>query len=139
MANLPSVITDGNGNEYTGETLHGLKHGKGTAYACLITLGTEKWASGASYTGEYTHGKRTGEGEYTWPNRDKYVGQFVSSPLTFRSTDSSTARGRTRGPTVACTKASGRLIKSTGLAFIYGRMAWSIKASLAMARRMDLA
>jgi hypothetical protein len=38
--------------------------------------GTYTWPNGDKYVGQFQDGKRTGQGTYMWPNGGKYVGQF---------------------------------------------------------------
>ncbi|XP_048025836.1 radial spoke head 10 homolog B isoform X3 [Megalobrama amblycephala] len=53
-------------NEYTGEFVQGMRHGRGQFL----------YASGAVYSGEWKHDKKHGPGRYTFENGHVYEGEF---------------------------------------------------------------
>lgn len=57
-----------NGEEYNGQTLNGLRHGKGTY----------TWRNGNKYEGQWLQDKRHGYGTLYYKNGDKYIGNWIN-------------------------------------------------------------
>lgn len=57
-----------NGEEYSGQTLNGLRHGKGTY----------TWRNGNKYEGQWLQDKRHGYGTLYYKNGDKYIGNWTN-------------------------------------------------------------
>jgi hypothetical protein len=49
-------------------------------------FGTLTWPNGDKYAGEFRDDKRTGQGTFTWPDGQKYVGEFRDSKRTGQGT-----------------------------------------------------
>ncbi|XP_034036684.1 ankyrin repeat and MYND domain-containing protein 1 [Thalassophryne amazonica] len=54
------------GSAYEGESVHGLKHGKGKY----------TWTNGEYYEGTFYKDYRHGHGEYCWPTGHKFIGKY---------------------------------------------------------------
>jgi hypothetical protein len=84
------VIKSVTGEVYTGDLLHGVKHGQGSMNYQGLTdfysgqwqndfrsgYGMKLWPDGASYHGDWLNGAMHGAGIFTYPNGDKYIGEF---------------------------------------------------------------
>ena len=57
-----------NGEEYNGQTLNGLRHGKGTY----------TWRNGNKYEGQWLQDRRHGYGTLYYKNGDKYIGNWIN-------------------------------------------------------------
>jgi len=57
-----------NGEEYSGQTLNGLRHGKGSYI----------WRNGNKYEGQWYKDKRHGYGTLYYKNGDKYIGNWIN-------------------------------------------------------------
>ena len=66
------TITYESGSFYTGETLNGLRHGKGKYV----------WPDGEYYEGEWANGVRHGKGKLCFSNGNTYVGDFTEDTIT---------------------------------------------------------
>jgi len=53
---------------------------------CKNGVGTYSWPNGDKYTGDFLGGQRTGQGTYLWVNGDKYIGAFRDSKLNGQGT-----------------------------------------------------
>lgn len=60
------TIYDWQGGRYSGETLDGIPHGRGTIV----------WPDGTVYRGQWEGGRMEGEGEISWPSGAAYRGQW---------------------------------------------------------------
>ena len=49
--------------------------------------GTMTWPEGNKYVGEYKNGKRDGNGTYTAANGDRYVGEYTNDKKHGQGTD----------------------------------------------------
>jgi len=49
--------------------------------------GTMTWPDGNKYVGEYKNGKRDGNGTYTAANGDRYVGEYTNDKKHGQGTD----------------------------------------------------
>ncbi len=66
------TITYVSGATYTGETLNGLRHGKGKYV----------WPDGEFYEGDWANNVRHGKGKYSYANGNVYVGDFLEDSIT---------------------------------------------------------
>lgn len=66
-ANPVETIRYDDGSVYTGQTVNGKRHGKGTL----------TFADGKIYEGDFVDDKYHGKGKYTWPDGEVYEGDFV--------------------------------------------------------------
>lgn len=66
------TITYESGATYTGETLNGLRHGKGKYV----------WPDGEFYEGDWANGARHGHGKYSYANGNVYNGDFTENSIT---------------------------------------------------------
>lgn len=65
------TVVYANGDRYTGEFKHAIRHGKGILYA----------SSGNKYMGEWVDDIKHGEGKLSFDNGDSYNGQFKSDKM----------------------------------------------------------
>lgn len=115
-AAIPSghpVLTHVSGDDYTGELLFGIRHGRGTQrspsgyrFSGEYVLGerhghgVERHSSGGEYAGEFHRGKRHGLGTYTYSDGDVYVGDWEHNQRTgyghYRFAEGGSYHGRYR-------------------------------------------